>query len=769
MATHNGNLITSGSYSYRVRAVLTGVRTPTAGETSIPITLRTYIVAGNRIIDNENTYTRTSLRLGNTSASKAISTPSGGGTQLLEEITKAVPVSASPTGVTVTVSLAGINIIPGTSSVTFTETIPARPATAPPPPPVVTMALAPAGASSPRRVINWTAPASGTVTGYRIELWSASNGAWGHLGTTDSAARSAETGVTVDNDRYQARVYAVGTGGSLSTPTISQVIVTRPTAPTSVTATRAGANITLTFTDTSSWNDEFEIWGSQNGGTYTLLATIANSGASPWTHIAPDPDSTWQYQVRSAVTASLSGTSSRLTSPPGASNVVAGAAPPLAPAPLSPIGVAVDRASGPVRFAWRHQAVDSSLQTAAEVRARLVAGPGAWITGTATSDEWADLPLPTSGAYEWQARTRGLAASFGPWSALAQVAAAEPPQGSIASPADATSIPGDRVTVTVTGSPMPGTTLVRYDLELLDDAGIRLASYSAATSDTSITHTFAAVRLDNGAYYRIRLVVTDSNNLSSPPSENRFLVDYVGPATPTISATWQRATATVTLTATAGTDPAAPPTVYLRLERWTGRADDWEIVTGAEIVTSGQAVTDPFPPLTGPLRYRAIAVSALPSETPSLAVDVTQPRGAAAWLTTVDGQATPIPYNLALESDYDPRAVTHRVLGRRRPIAVFPLGTDPTRTIAFQGVTTPYVVDSPTGPRRDSNIAPGRPEEALVALLLGHVVFYRDPAGRAFWGAITGTLSYTPTPWGHDTVAFTITEIDYDPRTVTAL
>lgn len=75
MATHNGNLLTSGSYSYRVRAVLTGVRTPTAGETSIPITLRTYIVAGNRIIDNENTYTRTSVRLGNTSGSKAISTP----------------------------------------------------------------------------------------------------------------------------------------------------------------------------------------------------------------------------------------------------------------------------------------------------------------------------------------------------------------------------------------------------------------------------------------------------------------------------------------------------------------------------------------------------------------------------------------------------------------------------------------------------------------------------------------------------------------------
>jgi len=192
-------------------------------------------------------------------------------------------------------------------------------------------------------------------------------------------------------------------------------------------------------------------------------------------------------------------------------------------------------------------------------------------------------------------------------------------------------------------------------------------------------------------------------------------------------------------TSTVGTDT-------LSVERSTDGGETWETI--ADGLSSDAGVGDPYPPLFGPLHYRAVAVSLLPSVAYGDAVEVTPPEPTRVWLTTESGAALSLPYDLAVPSSHTPGVELHRVLGRTRPVAAFSLDYEPALSVDVSGVTLPQQGE------------PG--EEVWAATVLGQHVYYRDPAGRRFWGVIDGALSWKPTWWGHDSVSFSVTAVDHD-------
>src|SRR5690625_912133 len=258
--------------------------------------------------------------------------------------------------------------------------------------------------------ITWTLHAStvAPVTSQRVQRsrWDGSARApWVNVATVSGGATSfVDTSISANND-YRYRVQAINASGT-GTSADSNRVRTTPAAPTGVSAKKRGADIVVAFARSTPWvgDSHHEVQDNPGGAGWVTVGTTSNEGE--FVHADVNPAVSHQYRVRTVDT--LTGTLNGVWS--GLSNVVQLLAAPLAPSLVGPNG-AVDR-DEPVRLEYAHNPVDTTDQTAGEIRWRPTGG--AWTTVNTGADRFYDLAAPgASGTIELQARHKG---GQGEWS-----------------------------------------------------------------------------------------------------------------------------------------------------------------------------------------------------------------------------------------------------------------------------------------------------------------------------------------------------------------
>ncbi|MHB1323996.1 MAG: fibronectin type III domain-containing protein [Coriobacteriia bacterium] len=275
-----------------------------------------------------------------------------------------------------------------------------------------------------------------------VQRWDKASNIWYDItGALSGAATTYSDTTTAANNEYKYRVRAVNSAGS-ATSTDSASIYTTPAAATNAVATKVVSDIVITWADNSIAEEGFKVYESQDGGAYSLLATVG-AGIETYTHVAPSASVTHAYQVE-AYRGSLA--SARATS-----NTVVLLTNPLAPTLLA-IAAVFDATAAQV-LTWQHNPVDGTAQTAYELRYREIGAPTwtdvAKTISVTSSHTFAAATFANNKNYEVQVRTYGqytVAPEYSPWSASATFATSAVPIATVQVPGDP---PSGTVTITI--------------------------------------------------------------------------------------------------------------------------------------------------------------------------------------------------------------------------------------------------------------------------------------------------------------------------------
>jgi hypothetical protein len=554
-----------------------------------------------------------------------------------------------------------------------------------------------------------------------------------------ASTRSYTSTTNIANNSGRWRVRFRNSAGSSAWVYTSTAYGT-PTATSKPTAKRSGStDVIVSWTNTARFAAGIDLRAasSTDGGTtwtgYSALTghtglgpavtsrTVAGLGAAKL----------WKFETRTYVTSPAT-----LSAYSGGGNVLQLLAPPSAPTLLAPTGTISDQEQ--VTFSWRHNPVDGSDQTAASLRYRI--DGGAWVTLTATTAESITTAAPLdAGTLEWQVQTKGSHASYGAWSGVASLLVASPPAVTIITPVDGATVASNRLVLTLGWGDAQGAAMTRRTRRLRDASGEVIEEVSAAGAATTITYT---TRLADGETYTAEVEATSGTGLKSGVASATISVDYIDPEAPILSADWieDQGHTVIAVTNSPGNPAGTPPTVDTatnRVERSDDGGDTW--VTVAEGIEPDGGLTDWQVPLNSDVLYRPVAVSALGAEA------IGEPIGATTssmrvWINSDGETATWIAGNLDLSPDYGVEQETVRYYGRAYPVTHY--GEGRTLTVDVSGRETATL-----GIGQDHTVH------------LGHDVFYRDPAGRAWW-ATTAGISLPQSRASSREVSLTVTRVE---------
>lgn len=561
-----------------------------------------------------------------------------------------------------------------------------------------------------RATVTWTrrATSGAPYDSQRVQRRYWVNGAWSGWSTiaTISGTATSYTDTSISaNNSYSYRIQAVNSSGSAVSDPLSPGMRTTPAAPTNVAAVKRGADIRVTFEnsfplDTSIRHD---VQDNPGGSGWVTVGSISDGGE--FTHNEVNPAVSHQYRVRtvSTVTPQLTGPWST------ASNVVQLLAPPLAPSLVGPLGVA-DR-DAPVRLEFEHNPVDTTDQTAGQVRWRPAGG--SWTTVSTGTDPFYDLPAPgTSGTFEWQARTRGEHASFGPWSPTWSFDAVSRPEVVIQSPQGTSD--QSQAEVEWNYQNADGSGQSRWEAQLLDTEGSVLATGSG--SNTATSHLFPTV-LEDGTEYTVRVRARAGSGLWSEWDTSTFVTDFPLPYPVEVLPEWDHETGSVSITFQVD-DSDATETVPDSVDVQRDDGDGWiTIATGLDPETS---IVDHTPRLAE-IRYRTISRTTLPTARTGPETVTEPPRGL--WPVFLNGgpdlgDVLAIYDNTKLAFGRG-RAKTRRIwAGRDWPTTKW--GQARSKTVALTATISP---ESPGATVADVEALEDVPSVVCVRDILGHKIF----------------------------------------------
>lgn len=533
--------------------------------------------------------------------------------------------------------------------------------TIPPDVPAAPTAASVARVSDTQHTVTWTnnATSGAPYTNLIVER-SLNGGAWAAVATLGVVTSySASTGA---NNSYQFRVKARNSSGD-SGYAYTSTIYTTPAAPTIGSASKSGTDITVTWDHTARYPTGAKVYASQNGGSYALLATISST-AETYTHTSPSTAVTWTYKV----TATNGSLESALS---GASNTVLLLAAPNPPTLVFP-KVAID-AEEDVVFQWQHNPVDTTAQTAYELRYRVVDPtlPGAtWntVSGTTAQSRTFFGAVFDNGwqGYEWQVRTKGAHADFSPWSPSSMFVATARPTGTINTPGATHN--ASQLTVVWGYYDAEGTAQSQWRATITNGSTTEVRSGSGTAAEA----TFAAV-LPDASTWDVTVEVRDGAGLWSTPDTVTFTVAYAPPPTPVLTALYNAPTGSTALTVT-NPAPVSPEvaTDHNSLYRSLDAGQTWTLI-GENLPVDGSMV-DPLPLIGGSTLYKAIAVSATPSTADSLTVGVDTSDYAThqgwCYANWGDGftQGARLSANVQVGSGRSREKVLHHFSGREDPV-----------------------------------------------------------------------------------------------------
>jgi FtsP/CotA-like multicopper oxidase with cupredoxin domain len=217
------------------------------------------------------------------------------------------------------------------------------------------------------------------------------------------------------NYSYQVRaVNLTGTTTSLSAASNTATIMLGLTTPTGLTATQAGANITLKWVDTSATETAFDVLRTDNNGVTiipmavrTAAQTTAVNGAVTYTDTTAVTGTTYSYAVR-AVNAPLAGAVTYSANSASVSATVVLPAPTLLTTALPATGTGVvlnwvDNATFETGYQVVRTTLDgnSVLVPGSAVTLQTIARTGTATTGTGAVSYTDTTPIPAGQAFSY--------------------------------------------------------------------------------------------------------------------------------------------------------------------------------------------------------------------------------------------------------------------------------------------------------------------------------------------------------------------------------
>ena len=135
-------------------------------------------------------------------------------------------------------------------------------------------------------------------TGYRIDRSTNNGSTWTTAGTVGAGFTTfTDTGLT-EATSYTYRILATNAIGD-SAPSTTRTVATKPTAPTSLTATAvSGGQINLSWTDLSSIADYYYVEQSIDGSTWNTISPLLSGSTSAYATTGPfNGSTTYQFRV----------------------------------------------------------------------------------------------------------------------------------------------------------------------------------------------------------------------------------------------------------------------------------------------------------------------------------------------------------------------------------------------------------------------------------------------------------------------------------------
>lgn len=563
------------------------------------------------------------------------------------------------------------------------------------------------------------------------------------VGNVSATATSFTDSTTVANRRYDYFVQARNASGDARSSSFGS-IVTTPAAPSTPTVKKSGTNITVSWTPNATYVGivGYTIQDNPDGAGWVTVATVGN--VTSWTHQSADPAKTHRYRVAARTTGpTLTGTYS------AASATVALQAPPNAPTLVSPSSTTVDMAL-PVTLVWQHNPVDASDQTGALVNYRLV-GTTVWsqeiITTDASSVNIGELD---PGEYEWQARTKGDHATYGPMAATTRFTVAEQPAVTFLEPLDEVTTSQFDITLTAYTTDDTGAiSRVQIVLENADSDELETADISGTWPDPTSWSTTLTSPAEDGETYTLRARVRSSLGLWSDWSEIHVTVNYAKPPKPDLTVLWDPDQGGAVLTLD-NPEPSVDDVeaIHNAIYRRTGEGA-WTLVY--ENAPLNTTIVDYSIPLGVEVEYVLRAYSDLPSMINSDPVIITA-RAAGAYISGGDAYShvVPLTYNPEVEwtTGLAERKL-HYFAGRKYPVET--AGQARTRQLNYSGTLT----------ADEDHLTAFK---ALAVMPGPHL--WRSPDGQMFFCSLgTPTIRRWPSGKAHD-VSFQLTEVDQYVRIV---
>lgn len=269
--------------------------------------------------------------------------------------------------------------------------------------------------SDNKNTISWTnhpvgaRPYSGIYVYRQID-----GGEWSLIATVSGGATSYADASTSPNHSYRYRLDPYNGAGTATNYAYTSTLYNTPCAPGKPSATRSGeTSVSVKLANDANTATTLEMQRTTNTGDSSKYVDLPVQSGKV-TAVADNPGGgTFYYRARNARGTLKSAWSAW-------SNAVVTICAPAAPTLSAPAsGFTVAKTTEQVEFAWKHNPIDGSAQTAAQLQYSADDG-STWATvEVAGCFEKQKVPntFSVNDTVTWRVRTKGAHADYGPWSA----------------------------------------------------------------------------------------------------------------------------------------------------------------------------------------------------------------------------------------------------------------------------------------------------------------------------------------------------------------
>ncbi len=455
------------------------------------------------------------------------------------------------------------------------------------------------GASSSRisdkeNRISWKTGATSAkpYTAVKVER-SVNGGSFTQIASLDASAASYSDRTTSANAYYRYRIRAYN-GVNHSAYAATGTTYNTPSAPKFVSMGRSAGVITATLSNAAKTAEGLRWQKTKTPGTESSWTGTTEVAGTVKSFTDSPTDGTWYYRARNY--------RGSLASAWAVSEPIVNICPPAAPVTVAPPPV-IPASDERITFEWRHNPLDGSEQTAAQVRYSTDGGSSWKTLDVSGSAQTASIEnaFAVGTVVTWGARTKGSHADYGPWSGNAVSTVKQAPSVSIEEPGAKV----DRLPISVR---------LAYADESGELSSVRMAilddGYEVWTREVdALSCSIAAAEFfPDEKQYTLRVEVRSSSTLTAS-AEKGFTVGFAKPQAATLGLSPDYEEGTIRMSVSVAIDESLVPPVGI---------DVYRVCRGSRVpivgnLKDGMRFTDLFPPVNVPFEYEVVSRSEIGS------------------------------------------------------------------------------------------------------------------------------------------------------------